>query len=117
MRRSAGSWPRCPARGDEISGSEISELGNSRIREFLAWGKSRDEIFCAFLATDHLRSESRWLLEARDVIATYGTDAGIDRSIALWPKLDRFLTENARDGIAGSYAALGGILAEVPEAG
>ena len=96
-----------------------------------------------FPAIDLLRSVSRslpeaasaeenaLLLEARDVIATYekselmiqaglytaGTDAGIDRSIALWPKLDRFLTENARDGIAGSYAALGGILAEVPRAG
>ena len=81
------------------------------------FGKSRVEIFCAFPATDLLRSVSRWLLEVRDFITTYGTDAGIDRSIALWPKLDQFLTENARDGIAGSYTARGRILAEAPRAG
>ena len=60
----------------------------------------------AFPATDLLWT----LLKARDVIATYGTDAGIDRSSALWPKLDRY-------GIAGSDVALGGILAAVPRAG
>jgi flagellum-specific ATP synthase len=89
-----------------------------------------------FPAIDLLRSVSRSLpaaaseeenaalLEARDVISTYekselmiqaglytrGTDPAIDRSIALWPRLDKFLAENASDGVAGSYARLEGIL-------
>jgi len=72
--------------------------------------------------------ENQLLLEARDVIATYekselmiqaglytsGSDAAIDRAIVLWPKLDKFLMENAQGGVSGSYEKLAGILAEVP---
>jgi len=46
---------------------------------------------------------------------TSGSDAAIDRAIVLWPKLDKFLMENAQAGIAGSYEKLAGILAEVPK--
>ncbi|PWE32367.1 hypothetical protein DDZ14_09860 [Maritimibacter sp. 55A14] len=64
------------------------------------------------------------IARARRVLGTYdraetmiqaglydpGSDAAIDEAIRLWPGLDAFLSEDAPDGIAGSFARLESLL-------
>jgi flagellum-specific ATP synthase len=39
-----------------------------------------------------------------------GSDAQVDEAIRIWPGLDAFLSEDAPDGIAASFARLSHIL-------
>jgi flagellum-specific ATP synthase len=68
-----------------------------------------------------LIAEARQLLGAYDKaemmiqagLYTSGSDPLVDRAIAVWPRLDRFLTEMGHASIEDSYMRLGAYLSEL----